>query len=494
MNRAVLSTEAVRQRCGAPCDASLGHSTPAWPSVARVILLELDGASYGLLVPLAESGLMPNLAEWMRSAALARLDPLEPCAEAALCTTLHAGAGPEVHGVLDNCFLDHRRGVVRSTASVHPCAMLADVVSAADPRAGAIRMAGTPAADIWRRRPASLDELGRGIAWMKDQLDRMIQHALRADASGDWRLLALHSDLLDPLQHRLWNVLGLAPSPGGQPAWIAKTREFFVALDRALGEIMRLAERRQAALMIVSPYGLGPMEEKISLGEVLRRRGLLQPGSATVAALHRCRRWLDKLRVWPWWVGAAVGRFPSSPPLPAALPLGKIVPLDWRRSRAVCLHGETAGFIYLNTPQRFGSRLLRTRRQRDQAATEVLWSLQEAIHPVTGQPLFAEAFLTAERYGHDPLERLWPDIVAIPAPGFQARPGLDRNRQILRADPSNLGAHRPGGIWMAAFPGARTGESHQAGLHDVAPTILKLLGLWPPRTMTGRPAATLIGE
>lgn len=500
MDRAGLPTESIPLRAhGAGAAGSLVlpgatvcRPTALWPTVPRVVLLELDGASYELLVPLAEAGVMPHLAEWMQSAALVRLAPTTPCAEAVLWTTLETGAGPEVHGVLDNCFLDHRRRRVVSSTLREPCsATLADVVTAADPGAGAIRLVDAqPAGAVWRRRPWSLDELSQGIAWIEGHLRRMVEQATRVDALRDWRLLAMRIDLLDPLQHRLWNLLGIDSSPGGQRPWIAKTREAFAALDRALAELFWLAQRRQAAVMIVSPYRLGPLEERISLGEVLRRRGLMCPGSGIVQTTHRFGRWLDKL----WWhVRSAAGQFPSSPALPAVQSLRKVTPLDWRRSRAMSLHGEMAAFIYLNTPQRFGSRLLRTRRERDQAATEVLWALQEAVHPVTGQRLFAEAFLTAERYGGDPLERLWPDVVAIPAAGFQTRPGLDRNRQLLRTDPATMATHRPGGMWMAALPRVRPGQAYTADLADVAPTILKLLGLWRPRSMTGRPVAEMAG-
>jgi len=464
-------------------------------TVPRVLLVELDGASYEWLVPLAEAGVMPRLREWMGGAALACLRPVTPCAEAVLWTTLETGAGPEQHGVLDNSFLDHHHGRLYAT-SLRPtsCAGMSDAVSAADPQAPAICLADTDCArTIWRHKPASFDELSQGIAWFESQLTQLVERTARADATGDWRLMTLRFDLLDALGHRVWNLLGVDAAGGTRP-WIEKTREAFGALDRALGDLFRLAERRQAAVMLVSPYGLAPLEEKISLTEILRRRDLLRPGSGTSQMIHRLGRWADKLWRWPRrGAHRAVGRvFPQEPPVPTVLRARKVAPLNWRHSRAVCLHGEMAALVYLNTRERFGQRLLRTRRERDQAATEVLWALQEAVHPVTGTRLFSEAFLTAERYGADPLERLWPDIVAIPAMGYQSRPSLDRNGRLLRTDPATVATHRPGGLWMAAFPGARPAQSYTADLADVAPTVLRMLGLRRPSTMTGRPVEELL--
>lgn len=472
-----------------------GRAAGGLPTVPRVLLVELDGASYDLLVPLAEAGLMPRLADWMRRASLVDLRPVTPCAEAVLWTTMETGAGPEVHGVLDNSYLDHRCGRLFAR-SVRPasCAGMADAVTAADPKAPAIRLADADCArTVWRRRPVSLDELTQGVAWIEGQLGQLVERAARADATGDWRLLTLRIDVLDALAHRVWNLLGIDPTGGGPRPWVEQAQRAFLALDRALGDLFRLAERRQAAVMLVSPYGQTPLEEKISPTEILRRRDLLCFGSSTVQMLHRLGRAVDRFWRWPrGGVRRARGGFPQATPVPTVLRCRKVAPFDWRRSRALCFHGEMAALIYLNTPERFGERLLATRRQRDQAATEALWALQEAEHPITGKRLFAEAFLTAERYGDDPLVRLWPDIVAIPADGFQARPALERNGRLLRTDPANLTTHRPGGMWMAAFPGAQPARVYTADLVDVAPTVLRLLGLRRPRSMTGRPADELI--
>jgi predicted AlkP superfamily phosphohydrolase/phosphomutase len=465
------------------------------PTVSRVLLVELDGASYDLLVPLAEAGLMPHLAEWMRRASLVDLRPVTPCAEAVLWTTLETGAGPEVHGVLDNSYLDHRCGRLFARL-VRPasCAGLSDVVSAADPKAPAICLADAASAGaIWRRRPNSLAELTQGVAWIESQFEQVVERAARADATGDWRLLTLRIDLLDGLANRVWNLLGVDPAGGGPRPWVEQAQQAFVTLDRALGNLFRLAERRQAAVMLVSPYGQAPLEEKISLPEILRRRDLLQTGTSTWQALHRLGRTIDKFCRWPWTgMRRARGGFPQATPVPTVLRFRKVAPFDWRRSRALCFHGEMAAMVYLNTRERFGERLLSTRRQRDQAATEALWALQEAVHPITGQRLFDEAFLTEERYGDDPLARLWPDIVAIPAIGFQSRPAPDRGGRLLRTDPVNMTTHRPGGMWMAAFPGAEPARQYTADLVDVAPTVLRLLGLRRPRSMTGRPVEELL--
>ena len=138
--------------------------------------------------------------------------------------------------------------------------------------------------------------------------------------------------------------------------------------------------------------------------------------------------------------------------------------------------------------------MLTTRRQYEQAAADVTAALCEARHPVTDEPLFDEVYLTEERFGCDPLARFWPEVVGIPAVGFLTRHRLDRNRQLLRAD-SSLAAARSGeGLLMIRAPEVVLGRPCTAELADVAPTVLALLGLNPPASMTGRVVAELFGR
>jgi len=171
---------------------------------------------------------------------------------------------------------------------------------------------------------------------------------------------------------------------------------------------------------------------------------------------------------------------------PGGRPVPDLLPIDWRRSQAVALHGEMSALVYLNTPERFGTRAVVTPRQRDQATIELLAVLAESRHPVSGDPLFSNVYATAERYHSDPLARLWPEVVATVAPGFQVCLQSDRGGQLLRSAPALTATRHGEGLLMVRAPGVVVGRPYQARLADVAPTILDLLGLKPPGTMTGR--------
>jgi predicted AlkP superfamily phosphohydrolase/phosphomutase len=445
------------------------------PTVSRVLMVALGGATYEVLVPLADSGTMPNLAGLLRSAALARLQLRAPCNEAVAWATLESGGGPAVHGLLDDCYLDHRRrGLRPGHVRPLPCRTLREAVCGVEGEAAAVQVTDLPrSVRIWQARPATFAELCRGIARTETAIRGATAAAAQIDRSRQWRLLEVRLTALDSLLHRLWHMLGIGDGPGGNRQWVAKTREAFRTLDACLGELAELAERRGAAVVLVSPYGFAPFREKITLSELLRRRDLLQ------AAQGRARLGFRLLRL-AWKVRQRLG------PKPACQQVSGLLAADMRWTRALSLHGQSAALVYLNTPERFGTRVLRSGRQCEQAAAEVRAALCEAQHPVTQEPLFKEVYFTAACFGCDPLARLWPELVAIPAAGFYVRHRLDRHRHLMRTDCSLSAARSGEGLLMVHAPQVALGRPCTADLADVAPTVLALLGLDSAASMTGR--------
>jgi predicted AlkP superfamily phosphohydrolase/phosphomutase len=449
----------------------------------RLLLIELDGADYSVLVPLAEAGVMPNLAGLLQTSALLRLEPHAPWCDAVAWTTLRTGCGPAGHGILDDQIFDHRRRRLLP-AALQPlaCSTVEDLVSGENPAAPAVRVGQTgPSRAIWDRKPASLEELEAGIR----RLDVLLRHCLadveQADATSDWRLLTVRIDAVDALQHWLWNLLGIGDGPGGCRTWVERAQQAFAAVDRCLGELLDLAARRGASVMLVSPTGFVPFRERISAAELLRRNELLHPAGFAGRMFRHVSRGIAGF-------GDGLERLVrrSAAERSGIRPLAGSLPLDWRTSRAVSLHGTAAAMIYLNTRERFGSRVLKTRRQHDQAATDILSLFEDALHPATSERLFQQAYLTAERFDCDPLERRWPEVVAIPAAGFHNWPLLLPQPQLLRTEPTLTATHSSTGLWMIRAPGIELGQAYRARLVDVAPSILELLDLPAVDGMTGR--------
>jgi hypothetical protein len=264
----------------------------------------------------------------------------------------------------------------------------------------------------------------------------------------------------DSLFQGLGPLLGIAAGPGGRPRWIGETQKAFRALDEQWERLFDLAVRDGSAIALLSPYGFLPGREKIVVNELLRRSDLLCVAEGPSRIRYECARFFARQKQ----------RFRLADR--SAQSLGGLLPIDWRRTRAVCLHGENAAFVYLNTPERFGGRVLTTTGQKEQALAEVIAALAEARHPLTAERLFHEAFSTAARFGINPLKKRWPEVIGIPARGYQVRQRLDHARQLVRPDPSVSAARTGEGFLCWQAPGAAGREFEALDLSEVMQIIL----------------------
>ena len=492
------------------------------PSSPRVLVIGLDGATYDVLGPLAQLGVLPNLAALLGRAALVQCRSTQPAITPVAWTTFLTGCEPAEHGILDYRYLDAASGVLRLNQAnrvrvpnlFDAVGQSGDVVSINLPMTyppprdlpgmivGGLDSPSTEAVlapypefarrlrgsgvwygldTIWKRKPESFEELSRGVALTQADFRGRLTAARIADAMHDWRLLVVQFQTLDSLQHRCWNLLGLEGACGGSPRWTARLREALTTLDECVGELCNLAARRRAAVVVVSDHGFGPFREKISLAELLRKRDLIVPADAPRHALH----WLVR-KAWRAHRSMAPRLHPGRSAAGAERPLGSLAPIDWRTSRAVALHGNLAALVYLNTAARFGAGPIVSADQYDATLAETIAAFAEARHPETGEALFVHVEATRRQLGCDPLERSWPDVVAIPADGFHTRPKFDRAWRLMVPDTKLTGTHRTSGVLMIDAPGVQLGHTHSAELRNVAPTILAMLGGRPPTSMTGR--------
>ena len=502
---------------------------PQMPTSPRVLVIGLDGATYDVLMPLMAAGVMPNLADLLTRSALVDCQSTEPAITPVAWTTVLTGTSPERHGILDYRYLDATTGCLRlnqadrvrvpilfdfvrrsgdvvsiNVPMTHPAPRNVPglVIGGLDSPSTSAVLAPYPEFSrrlrangawygletIWKRKPESLEELSNGVQKTQADFRGRVAAARIADAMHDWRLMLVQFQTLDSLQHRCWHLLGLDDAPGGHPTWIAKLREALRTLDDCLGELLELASRRRAAVVVVSDHGFGQFREKISLAELLRQRGLIVAADAPRHFSH----WLWR-KTWRWQRSLSRRFRPGRSTANFERPLASLAPIDWGRSRTVALHGNLAGLVYLNTSARFGSGPITTSQQYDDALAETIAAFREARHPETGEALFIDAFAARERLGCDPLERAWPDVVAIPADGFHTRPKFDRAWRLMVPDPKLVGTHRAAGVLMIDAPGVQSGEPRRAQLRDVAPTILSMLGSFVPSSMTGRVLGELWG-
>lgn len=488
----------------------------------RVVVIGLDGATYDVLRPLMQLGVLPNLEQLLRDSAWSNLQSVEPCVTPAAWSTFQTGADPLLHGIVDYRYFDHRQGsVLMNTTARLDRATIFDCLSAAGEQVVSLSLPMTwpvpPAVSglviggidspssnvtlrpypefaqrlaargidlridsIWHRRPRSFEELHDRVEHTMTSFRQQATAAQLADQSIDWRCMVVQFQALDSIQHRCWHLLGIDTATCAAPnAWTTEVHRAFRALDRAVGKLVELAHRRNATVFVVSDHGFGPFREKISVREVLRRRDLLAPATIGQRLQFRAVRNLWKARRWAR--KTLYGRATNS----MRRPLGSLDSIDWRRTRAVALHGAMSGLLYLVTPERFGRGPVATSSQHRQALAETMAAFREAAHPETGEALFETIIDVASTTGADPLEHCLPDVIAIPSPGFHARVKADRRPKLVPADPDLTGTHRASGVLMISGSGVAPGHRCAAHLRDVAPTLLSMLGVAGGESMQG---------
>ncbi len=148
---------------------------------------------------------------------------------------------------------------------------------------------------------------------------------------------------LDPFQHRVWPYLNVDETGVDRPEWNAAAAEVIRGLDEAIGRLCELAEKRGAAVMVVSDHGFGPC-----LGRIHVNRILVEAGVAPVAGLGRPARTADLAGQRPPPPLGPEARQPDCPVGVVRPVRRRAVPFDWKRTLAFAPHQDTAAMVYVN--------------------------------------------------------------------------------------------------------------------------------------------------
>jgi len=518
-----------------------GHGTPAcdqdrsrivriiMAAFERILMLGLDGATWSVLDPMCQRGLMPNLQALRERSAHGTLRSTVPPMTAAAWATMQTGCDPAHHGIFDHRYFDAKQGLMRVNHSgrfraptlwqrlgqsgrsvvslnfpgTYPAPRVPGIiVSGMDAPHLEAALSGAPAhfagklrRDVprytlnyqWKRVPQSLEELQANARATAEGFLGRAEGALLADRlAPDWSALMVQFQNLDPFQHRAWRYLNVDETGIDDPAWNNAAAEVLQGLDRAIGRLCELADRRQAAVLAVSDHGFGPCRGRVHVNRILLDAGIIRLPSLAGHLWRRTTQAADRLRLW-----AAKRKNPNARGASFHASIAAGFPFDWRSTQAFAPHQDTGAMVYIcRSNNRFG-RVPNTPRRIEEVRTEVHQALAEAKHPETAEPLFPEIVELAKQYDLDPAEHGFPDVIAVPDRHYWVRTKLSADPSWIVDDPSLPGTHRPEGIVALSAPGITPGRSLQADLRDVSPSVLSMFGapLAPP--LDGRPFSVL---
>jgi predicted AlkP superfamily phosphohydrolase/phosphomutase len=494
----------------------------------RLLILGLDGATWNVLDPMCQRGLMPNLSALLARSAHGTLRSCIPPVTTAAWTTMMTGCGPARHGIFDHRYYDVAAGQMRvnnsSRAKVStvwhalsqagrsvislnlpgtypPLDVRGIVVSGMDAPhldaalSGAPEFAGRLRSEVpnyslryfWKRAPLSLEELTENARLTAESFRGRAEGGILADQMmPDWTALMVQFQNLDPFQHRVWRYLNVDETGIDDPAWNDAAADVIRGLDVAIGLLCELADRRGAGVLVVSDHGFGPCLGRIQVNRILVEAGVARLPSSSGQLVRRLRQAADHFRLW-----GAKRNDPEARSASFATSVSAQYPFDWNRTLAFAPHQDTAAMVYLNSAERRAGAPLSTARQIDDARAATIAALSLARHPERDTPLFPLIIDTAATYSIDPAREGYPDLIALPDESYWVRTKLSANRSWVEPDPNLPGTHRPEGIIALSADRIAPGRTLQADLQDVTPTILKLFGLPIPAHVEGKPLSIL---
>jgi len=476
----------------------------------QTILIGIDGATFSILDPLMDEGVMPFLRQFIASGVRAELLSIVPPITPPAWTSLMTGRSPGHHGVFDFFLKESPDSHNIRFASSHDvgCETIWSIVSRHGMRVTSLNFPlmfpppringnvvsggwvpwrqlrlGCHPPDLYDRLKALPGFNARELAMdaaheekavegcQPEEYEDWIEHHIRREQQwfdilrylmreDPCELTALLFDGVDKIQHLCWRFLDPAylnerPSPWEQPIRDLSL-QYFRQLDQLLADIADLTNP-DATIIMASDHGFGAQSETFFVNTWLEQNGYLA------------------------WANEASPRQTDSTKLGMSQLARHVYLLDWERTMAYAPTPSSNG-IHIVTAGR-GSEKGVSPADYGRFRAELIESLRQVTSPTTGEPVVSHIWTREEAF-EGPHMELAPDLtLALWDGGLVSILASD---DVVKPRPEPSGTHRPEGVFMAAGPGVRQGVSlPHLSIMDVAPMVLHSLGLAIPGDMEG---------
>jgi predicted AlkP superfamily phosphohydrolase/phosphomutase len=280
-------------------------------------------------------------------------------------------------------------------------------------------------------------------------------------------------------------------------------RRIYEQVDEAIGRILSVVDD-DTIVLVVSDHGSAPLKRYIVLNRFLADLDLIA-FKPEIASRHIKRivaryAWSKRQQITSLWLRtpAILRRLLSWPLLQLDNRLRfDYENIDWQHTRAYALSG--IGSLFINLKGREPEGIVKPGVEYEQLCEKIISELL-SLRDENGQPLIKEAH-RAKTIFHGPHMAHAPDIVFSrysetdrAVMGFATDPIV---RSTLRSDgtAAEYGYHTSKGILIARGSGLKVGAQVEgADIHDIAPTVLHLLGQAVPMDMDGHVLQDLFTE
>jgi predicted AlkP superfamily phosphohydrolase/phosphomutase len=481
------------------------------------LLIGLDGATFSVLDPYIEQGVMPFLGGLMERGTSAVLRSIMPPLTPPAWTSLVTGKHPGQHGVFDffqkeepgSIYFTYTSSQNVGSATIWSLASDQDrritslnfpLMFPAPPVEGSVVPGGMMP---WRQlrlgchppglfqrlkdlpdfNPREMLDMEMEVKaidgcpeeeyadWVELHIRRerrwgeVLQY-LMDDAPAD--LTAIMFDGVDKLQHLCWRFIDPACRPEHPTDWeqemIERCERYFRSLDGLIAAAVTRAGP-DATVILASDHGFGPTRDVFHVNSWLEREGYLS--------------WADP---------ADAERVRSATDVGFAEMTRHVHAIDWSKTLAYAATPSSQG---INIVERLpGSETPMPEDVRARISVDIAAALMELRRPADGERLIEEVW-TREQAFVGPFEGLGPDLSMVLVDGGTI--SILPSETIVARRDQVRGHHRWEGFFLAAGPGIRAGERvEELSIVDVAPLILHSLDLPVPDDMAGRLPAEIL--
>ncbi|MGD9140390.1 MAG: alkaline phosphatase family protein [bacterium] len=502
----------------------------------RLVVLGLDGATFDVLLPLAEKGELPAIKKLMDGGAWGRMRTVIPPGTGPAWSSIVTGLDPSNHGIFDIivraeesynlAFLNGaslraptvwdivgRFGgkvvVVNVPMTYPPRQVNGYLVTGLLTPLGSKRytypteLAGeieslAPSYSIVPRKVYSAGRAGDFLAELREVLEnkRVVLRELLGRA--DWKFAMEVFSETDFLQHALWHVMDEKHprhDPGEAGRFADEVTGIYRRLDSIIGEVVDGLDENDS-VMLVSDHGAGPLYRFIHANNYLIQQGAMKvkDGLASMLKYRLFRAGLTPMNVYRLVSRLRLGRVKMGLRWTSGgydllrKFFFSFSDVDWENTRAYALSGGVYGGLFVNLKGREPRGSVEPddyEKTRDELAA-LLRSFKD---PRTDRPLISEVIKREDIYSGKFLGEA-PDLYFlpyVPTVGVFGDFEFSSSRLIEEVSDAISAQHRMEGIFVASGPAVRKGfEVTGLTVLDLAPLMLYLMGLPVPEGIDGR--------
>ena len=486
-------------------------------SKKKMLIIGLDGATFDLIKPWVELGKLPTFSSLMSQGTYGELISTIPPVTAPAWSSIFTGANPGKHGLFDftkykaNSYnrelvssLDikvptfpellskqgYRTGLVNVPMTYPPKPLNGFVISGIlapdeeceftfprDLKSRLLQNVGGYRIDYEILGYKNEDEMLHNLHNITELRKNAIKYLI---TTNEWDLFYCVFVGIDRVQHWVWDVLG-DPVDFSRDNIILK---FYKIIDKAIQELISTVPE-DTTVILLSDHGFGPSYKKLMLNRWLYQSEFLslKKGKPPASLLHKLKSVYKKkgsgyqtkieeakhfFERWKDWKNSSVAQ------------------INWEDTKAFA-GNETEMGIYINTQSRFPAGIVND-GEYENVREDIIQRLLKLTDSENGKNVIQKVYRREDIYSGDHMHKA-PDIV-FETYNYEYDCSEDINdptgQVFLPLQKSVMGKHRRNGIFIANGPGIKTGSLTGAGVNDIAPTILYMMGTPIPDYMDGR--------